>query len=369
MSLLLLDGFDEYDEVTVSAGLNARWTLGYRERPTFVAGRFSGRAIARQAALRSNGDITTEVGGTNTELFYGIAIKSVTLPAVSDRLAFIKSTEDATILGEVSVLASGAVEITVNGLTATSGASKITANTWHYLELRLKVDPSVGVFEVRVDTTVEATINGDTGNDIINVVGFTGGYLSTAPVVYYDDIYVADTTGGAGEVVTYAGIVRIDTLPLNGDVASGSVPIPPGFGFIGGATTTYTKVDDFLSADTILEASIPPPTSPLTAFISRHTKDTFATVGLGTPIVIGIAAELNVKGTTPVSDLPFNVSAVPAVTGVTTVHDTAVNATLIGQVSKAVAGMYSQASTDSNAGVAWTATTVDALELQTELII
>lgn len=272
MSLIFMDGFDNYDEAV--AGIRPRWELGYRERPLFAAGRFGGRAVQRPT-IRSDGNIQVSVL-PSAELFFGVAVKSVTLPITSDRLAYITSTIDSTILGEVTLLASGAVRLDINGLTATSGVSVITANTWHYVELRLKADPTTGVFEIRIDEVVKATISGDTGSDDINRCGISGPHGEDGgdvpPVVYFDDVYVADTAVGTGTgwTSTYAGSIRVDTLANTG------------------AVTPVLEVGKVANGG--VPGTVVTPPDPLIQYISGFSSEDMSDIGLGAATIVGLCS-------------------------------------------------------------------------------
>lgn len=125
--------------------------------------------------------------------------------------------------------------------TVIATSSKFWAQRWYYFELKVKVDPSAGTYELRQDgvdimsgTGANTAASGDAGMDSVKIhmdADFENG------LVYYqmDDIYILDTLGSYNN--DFLGDCMIDAIYPNadGDV-SDWVP--------GTGVTHYNLVDD-----------------------------------------------------------------------------------------------------------------------------
>jgi hypothetical protein len=89
-------------------------------------------------------------------------------------------------------------------------------NQWHYMEVKGKVDPTVGTVEVRIDGAVVISLTGvntrSSANSYANQIWFGDAWNSGA--VHADDIYICDTTGTYNN--NYLGDVKVTCLTPNG---------------------------------------------------------------------------------------------------------------------------------------------------------
>jgi len=85
------------------------------------------------------------------------------------------------------------------GAAIVAGTTELAEDTWYYIELYVKVDPSTGAYELRInevqeyaDTGVDTADSGVAGADVFHWTG-AGGTWSFLT----DDMYILDSTGAA----------------------------------------------------------------------------------------------------------------------------------------------------------------------------
>jgi hypothetical protein len=200
---------------------------------------------------------------------YGIACSfRIAVPPTSSQ-PILALMDDTTYQCHVNMDAAGRVQFVrgINTTVATSAAVVIFANTTHHLQFMATIDPSVGVYEIRVDgVNVLSATGANTRNTTNN---FANGYQiasgnATGSNWDIDDLYVWD---GSGSLNTgFPGDVRVLSSLPNG--AGATTNFTPTSG------ANYTTVDD--------------PTPNTTDYVSGTTvgnKDTYAfadIVGSGT---------------------------------------------------------------------------------------
>jgi hypothetical protein len=157
-------------------------------------------------------------------------------------------------------------------LLGTSATDVIQVEQWHYVEFKVFVDNSSGTYEVRVDgDPVLSGENVDTMyyNGIgVSLVRFHSNYS----YVYYDDIYILDTTGSYNN--DFLGPQRVDSIlpsasgnytnfdPISGENWACVTGLPDGDAtyvqtMSGEVTDTYTFEDiSELSEDNIAGVQI-----------------------------------------------------------------------------------------------------------------
>lgn len=99
-------------------------------------------------------------------------------------------------------------------------SSKFWANKWYYFELKVKIDPSAGTYELRQngvnimsDTGANTAASGSAGMDSVGLhmeSDFTG-----SPFQYFDDLYILDTLGTFNN--TFLGDCHIGSIHPNAD--------------------------------------------------------------------------------------------------------------------------------------------------------
>jgi hypothetical protein len=195
MAFLFVDSFDHYTALpnkNISAN-NACWIDA-------SAGRFGGGCLVAGTA----GTYYTIWPMPAAVTYYvGFAYKQS--GAGSNPRTVIGFFSGGTRHCYLSLLASGQLQAIHGGGTVLGSSTNLyPANEWHYIEIKVTIDDSSGVFEVRVDGTNSGWINasGDTRN---------GALLSM------DSLHLPDTVG-SGTQTTYYDDLYVDTAQFHGDV-------------------------------------------------------------------------------------------------------------------------------------------------------
>ena len=114
---------------------------------------------------------------------------------------------------------SGTICATRNGTTLGTSTFALQAGIWYYVEVAVKIDPSVGTVTVNVNGTQVLALTGQntraSGNSYANMVyfGWATGNNSANAQSYYDDTYI-DNAG------TFYGDCRVETSLPNANGAT-----------------------------------------------------------------------------------------------------------------------------------------------------
>ena len=186
--------------------------------------RTSGGSITSTAGLSMNGTWCLTLGnsgikytntGSDTDIYIAFFFRLRTPAAIGD------SNTNSRVLSLYSVAAAELGSLRYNGITghlalytgtatsvATGTASLSTGSTYH-IQIRHKVSDTVGVFELRVNATLDATFTGDTKpgadtyTDYIDIFSSTFGHSFDI-----DDVLINNSLGSSPDN-TYPGINRI----------------------------------------------------------------------------------------------------------------------------------------------------------------
>lgn len=148
------------------------------------------------------------------EYFVGVAFR---LQALTTQVDIIEFNEGATNHVRVSVLATGAIEVSRNGTPlATSAAGTVIIGSFTFIEVRAVIDGAAGIVTVDLDEfnihtlTTQNTQNGGTG--LVDEIRFNG----TADIIFFDDVYINDNVGAAPQN-GFLGNTHIDFNLVAGD--------------------------------------------------------------------------------------------------------------------------------------------------------
>ena len=205
-SILYIDGFDQYSTVT------QRWDFT-GSNPTLTS------AAARNGSKGLSLGNTAWVGklfSSRATYIIGFAYQCAALPAANRTIcAFYDGTTNQV---ELRLTNAGTLQFARNGTTIGS-ASTLTLSTgaWHYVEVKVTIDPSAGVAEAKVDGVSFLALSSQntraSSNSTANRI-YLGEILnanSSANSLFYDDFYVMDPTAG-GAYSTYLGDQKV--VPL-----------------------------------------------------------------------------------------------------------------------------------------------------------
>ncbi len=221
MSLLFLEGFDAYGTTdgVAPVGILRKWTLG-TAGGTVRAGRISGKSLR----LGTNGTIGFNLPTGMQTLIAGFAFRVADRNSSESKV--LEFFDGATLGVNLRQQTTGEWSV-YRGSThlATSAGNATDLGGWAYVELRVKVDNSIGEYELRVNglTVLSATgvdtqggANAWTDRFHLTVSG------ANASPFDFDDFYLLDETGAANN--TFKGSVKVQTLFPTSDVSASNTP-------------------------------------------------------------------------------------------------------------------------------------------------
>lgn len=228
MALRFVDGFDHY---SLPAQLSMKYQTLSISDATFMAGRRAGS----QALLFRSAEWIAVTLDNQTTWVVGLAVYFVG-NATEAIVRFYDTAGD--VQASVVVQTNGTIRL-YRGSTNTSLAISelaLNLNTWYYLEVKINIADSGGLFEARVNEQVWVTYTGDTKQT--SVAGASRVILyGRAADNAIDDLYICDGTGSSNN--DYLGDCRVDTVYPNGTGAHSSFT-PQGSG------TNWENVDETL---------------------------------------------------------------------------------------------------------------------------
>lgn len=230
MAFIIIDGFDTYNGVSNTIGIQSKWTSsGSNSAFTMQPGRFDGQSLRCNDGTGNNAAVKRPLPASISQFCVGWAMRVTNLtvsgvPANQPTLALFDSANAYQI--SVAVNADGAVKLyrgDAAALMAASAAGVMANDTWHYFELIGTIADSGGTLQLYCDGTLVVNFTGDTKQTANANVAFvelagadgTGAVTST----YYDDFYMTDTAVRVGER-------RVKTLYPSADVSGETDWIP-----------------------------------------------------------------------------------------------------------------------------------------------
>lgn len=161
-------------------------------------------------------DINRTLGVATATIYFGFAFMFTSNPSGTRVLA--RFYDGATLHVDLRISNTRVLFTTRNGTTLGVGTAVLTAGVWYYVEGKIVINDTTGVFDVRINEVSDSTFSGDTRNgagaQITNVaIGdwpVAGGAISHR----FDDFYVVDGSVGGS---TYLGDIRVDTYYPDGD--------------------------------------------------------------------------------------------------------------------------------------------------------
>lgn len=212
MALLFMEGWEQYtiaDEQELARGgwytggtafSDPNYKLQVGTRHTTPAGQemqLDGTLNDLNHSLPPTTEFTVGMAYRQTQAFSGI---------------LFNMRDDLTSQLNVITISGGEIRIRRANVTleTTSGLG-LADQTWHYIELKAKIDNSTGTYEIKVDGQ---TVMSDTGvdtqgsaNNVVNRLEILG---NSTQDTQYDDIYFLDVSGS--DNTTFLGEVRIETV-------------------------------------------------------------------------------------------------------------------------------------------------------------
>lgn len=235
MALIFMDGFDHY---TTAATMAYKWDS---VATSYVTANNSGRRAGSHAVSNGNGAsgyMRKNFGANLATVTVGFALNVSALPTGSRAYAKLLDLAAAPQLSFL-VGVSGLLIVTRgdwDGTTLATSTAAIAPGTWNYIEIKATIADSGGTVEVKLNGASVISFTGDTKatTNASATVLQLGGAVTSAPICYYDDLYICDTSGSVN--TTFLGDVRVDTLYPTG--AGNSTQFTPSTG------ANWENVDD-----------------------------------------------------------------------------------------------------------------------------
>lgn len=204
MTLRFIDGMQHY---SLPSQLNVKYTAVNNSNMATMSGR---RSSTTAILMKSSGDAFTATIDTQQQWTIGFALYLVGGAESNPILQAIDSGGSNQLC--VQITSGNNIALMRGASTGTVLATSTLAlptGTWNYIEVKMKVASSGGIFEVRVNETVWVTFSGNTQNTgNANAASFKwmGRFAQNA----FMDIYVCDSNGSINN--GYLGDCRVDTI-------------------------------------------------------------------------------------------------------------------------------------------------------------
>jgi hypothetical protein len=204
MAIVFMDGFDIGDVAT-------KWNVVTGSTSPSLTTRFgTGRSIV----FGGGSNYVMKYFTASAEVYVGFAAYTM----VSAGVTLVNLFTDSGVSVQLSLVtnSNGSIALRRGGTQVAITAAGVISSGWNYIEMRAKVDPSTGIFELKVNGVVSATFSGNTKNtgtsNSIDAIQLTNG----ASINWYvDDFYICDATGSA-PYNTYLGEMRVYSLSPTG---------------------------------------------------------------------------------------------------------------------------------------------------------
>lgn len=208
MTMLVIEGFEGFGTTGLATTLPTKHT-GSTTGIDIVAGEHSGFALE----FNTTGDNLSISIPNTAEIIFGFNYKMNSLGF--ERLIFTR--EGGTNNIGIVQNADGSLRIERTATTlSTSAAGVITADTWHYIELKVKINNSTGSYDLKVDGVSVTSGSGvDTQNSTnawTDEIFFRGRVLTTVGI---DDLYILETVTSPNNV--FLGPQIVSTTFADGD--------------------------------------------------------------------------------------------------------------------------------------------------------
>jgi hypothetical protein len=235
VTLLFTDSFDHYATADILTKYDDLINANSNTQVIESGGRFSNRL----KNTNSSNYVTKIIPVARQTIIVGRAF-NITGTIATDR-TLIALYDGSTLHTDVRFTTNNKIIVTRNG-TQLGSDFLTTANTWHYVELKVKIDDSTGTYEARLDgVSVISGTGADTrngGNATADRVRFGPSVTGNATIdERMDDVYICDDQGSTNN--SFLGDVRIECLFPNNNGNSSQL-----VGSDSNSTDNYLLVDE-----------------------------------------------------------------------------------------------------------------------------
>jgi hypothetical protein len=214
MSLLFIDGFDHY----ATADIAKKWNSSAGGGNTAISSS-NGRRGGGALSAPYNGGGVQRAMAPGASFVMGFAFTTGSYPTTSMALAALKdagTTQCALLLNSDGTLS--VVRSTGTALTSGTSVSALSVSTYYYIEWKVTIADSISAGSCKVKVNGVDWITVATGQDTKNTSNASANQIYLGPwnagsgptVVYFDDFYLCDQSGSVNN--DFLGDVRIDTL-------------------------------------------------------------------------------------------------------------------------------------------------------------
>jgi len=341
MSLLFFDGFDGYD----SGGDLTNFGGWYSANTGAISLLNASPRIGSSKYIHFAGDsnnsaqIAFDNDQAGNTIVKGFAFRLTTRSDASNPFIHILDSSNTTQLQLYINTYNKLVAINPTTGTLVTGTTTLAYNVWYFLELRIKVASSGGIYDCKLDGTTEFTFTGNTQAQATNSVKIM---RFNSYAIYYDidDLYILNTLGSSNN--TYLGDIRCLQLPLVGDTTAGFTRNT--------GTANYQVVDDPLGA--------PDDTTTYVSAATSGTRDECTLTDVsGTNSIFGVKVNTRAqKDTVNAKSFKHGIK-----TGANQQHATV-------SLSVGYTNYQNIYETSDGAGTAWTPTTLNAAVSTIEVV-
>lgn len=235
MALIFVDGCDSYSvtaDITKKFDANTSTTNNTFQS---TGGRFGGGAIRAANSSSCFDKLIPPRGSTVTtdELFWSASIYMATISG-SSSTGFVGFTGNAGFVGVIQsassyngvylrVDTSGQLNAYRGGATLlATGTATLSTTTWYRIEVRLVLNDTTGILQVKVDGVLDIDFTGDTRYNNAGDASTTDfnaiklvRHSTQGGQLYFDDIVIHDSTGSSCN--SWLGDLRISTIRPDGN--------------------------------------------------------------------------------------------------------------------------------------------------------
>lgn len=232
--LLFIDGFDHYSSAT------QKWTSTSGDTvptPSSLAARFGTQGL-RITFGNTPGFAVKTLPSSYSTLIVGVAFNVDSFRLHNTNVYLVALNEGGTNHLTLGLTATGLLEVMRNGTVLATGTTPISTGVWYYAEIKAVIHDSTGAVTVRLNGVNEITGTSlDTRNGGAGVIDTIHLRNPTSNIVWFDDLYVCDTSGSTNN--DFLGDVRVEALFPNGNGNSSQLA-----GSDGNSTDNYLLVDE-----------------------------------------------------------------------------------------------------------------------------
>ncbi len=206
MALRFIDGFEHY---AIPSQITLKWNGINNIAISSATGRRSG---TKALLLGSASDYVSLTLDNQTTWIVGMALY-IYGNETSDIVRFTDSAD--SVQATVVIGNDGTIRL-YRGSSTLLASSTLSLNigVWNYIEIKLTIADSGGLFEARVNETAWVTYTGDTKSSSTLATANKISLYGRGNDIAFDDVYICDTTGSANN--DYLGDCRVDTILPNG---------------------------------------------------------------------------------------------------------------------------------------------------------